>query len=171
MSQVGFGKAVISKKSGQPIQLLRSGQLLSLTTDCYAGLILQKPFYAEFVGPGAAVGSVFDMHCTSVYTLGSVEFWVPSNRTERQEAFQKRVTYIESLQKITLEQSPLRRAFLIVGQLCQWVGTKEASQVSHELIAQMVGVLPGTVAIAWQQYIEEPSAYENRLELMANQIV
>jgi hypothetical protein len=131
---------------------------LAIATDCQGGLILQKPFYAEFVGPGAAVGGVFDIQCTSAYVLGNVQFLELTTYAERQQAFQKRIALIEKFQEAVLvEASPLHRACLIVNQLYQWFGVDETKRIPNELLAQLVGVLPGTIAIAWQQYTQNPA--------------
>lgn len=141
-----------------PLQLFGSGQLLCVTSDSPAGLILQQPHYADFIGLGAAVGGSFDIKCTSVYTLGDVKLWVPETYAQRQQAFQRRIAYITCLHKITFVQSSLQRAYLIVRQLCVWLGLEEAKAIPHELVGQLVGVLPTTVAIAWQQYLKDHHA-------------
>lgn len=152
MSHVTGDKALINKADSRPIQLLKSGQLLAIAADCQGGLILQKPFYAEFVGPGAAVGGTFDIQSTSAYVLGKVQFLELTTYAERQQAFQKRIAYIKKFQETILpEQSPLRRACLIMNQLYQWFGVDETKRIPNELMAQLVGVLPGTIAIAQQQ--------------------
>lgn len=158
MSYITGDQALINKADSRPIQLLKSGQLLAIAADCQGGLILQKPFYAEFVGPGAAVGGSFDIQSTSAYVLGNVQFLELTTFTERQQAFQKRIVCIENFQETILpEQSPLRRAFLVVDQLHQWFGIDEVKRIPNELMAQLVGVLPGTIATVWQQYTQNPA--------------
>lgn len=158
MNHVASGKTLLNKVDSRPIQLLKSGQLLAIAADCQGGLILQKPFYAEFVGPGAAVGGSFDIQSTSAYVLGNVQFLELTTYAARQQAFQKRIAYIEKFQNILLEQSPLRRACLIVNQLYQWFGVDETKKISNESMAQLAGVLPGTVAIACQQHAQSSAA-------------
>lgn len=135
-----------------PLDLLKTGQLLALTSDCRGGLIIQKRFYADFVGPGAAVGGSFDVNCTSVYAIGKVEFYAPTTYEERQQAFQMRITYTQKLGEILLELAPLPRAFLIINQLSQWLGVDKVKKIPPELIAQLGGVLPRTAAIALQKH-------------------
>lgn len=141
-----------------PLQLLRSGQLLALSANSQGGLLIQKPFFAEFAGPGAAVGGSFDVKCTFVYVLGTVEFQAPATYAERQEAFQQRMTYLQKLQEITSEEAPLSRARSIVNQLNQWCGIDEVNNIPNELIAQLIAVFPETVAIARQQRLQEQPA-------------
>ncbi len=147
----------MSQTSSPPLQLLKSGQLLALTTDCQGALLIQKPYFAEFAGPGAAVGGSFDIKCTSVYVLGVVKFQAPASLSERQQAFQQRMGYIKQLQEITSEQTPLRRARAMVNQLNQWCGVDEVRNIPNEIIAKLIAVLPETVAIARQQRPQELS--------------
>ncbi len=135
-----------------PLDLLKTGQLLIVRPNCQGGLIIQKRFYADFVGPGAAVGGSFDVSCTSVYAIGNVEFYAPTTYEERQQAFQKRIAYAQTLGEVLQELAPLRRAFLIINQLSQWVGADKTKRIPPELIAHLGGLLPRTVAVALRQY-------------------
>lgn len=141
-----------SINSALPLQQLGSGQLLCVVPNFQVGLILQQPHYAEFVGVGAIVGGSFDIKCKSIYAIGKVDFSVPITYRERQRAFQLRMNYMKQQQAITSVISPLKRACLIVQQLCGWIGATEARQIPTDLVAQLVGVLPKTVDTAWQCY-------------------
>ncbi len=145
-------------KSGSeslPLSYFKSGQFLSLTSDCQGGLILQKPFYADFVGPGAVVGSSFDVNCTSIYVIGTIKFSASTTVSERQQAFQQRMAYNHRLQEIAEIEAPLRRAFSILQQLSQWVGAEEANKIPDEIVARLAGLLPRTVKIARRKYPAE----------------
>jgi hypothetical protein len=141
-----------SASASLPLSFFKSGQFLSLTTNCQGGIILQKPFYADFVGLGAAVGSSFDVNCTSVYVIGAVKFCASTTYSERQQAFQKRMAYSQQLQEIAEVEAPLDRALLILRQLCEWVGAEEAKKIPEELVARLVGLLPKTVEFARKTY-------------------
>lgn len=138
-----------------PLQLLTSGQLLALAADSQGWLLIQKPYFAEFVGPGAAVGGSFDVRCTNVYVIGQVRFQAPVPQAERQQAYQQRIHYIEKLQEIASEPSPLSRARSMVQQLYEWCSVEEVNQIPSELIALLIGVLPGTVTIARQERLQD----------------
>lgn len=137
-----------------PLSFFKSGQFLSLTPNSQGGLILQKPFYADFVGPGAAIGSSFDVNCTLVYAIGAVEFGVPTTLTERQQAFNRRMAYSQRLQAITVQEAPLYRSIVILNQLCKWVGAEEARNIPDDLVARLAGVLPKTIKVARKTYVE-----------------
>lgn len=143
-----LNQQVNSGSASLPLSFFKSGQFLSLTADGQGGIILHKPFYADFVGSGAVVGSSIDVNCTSVYVIGSVKFDAPTTYSERQQAFQQRMAFSQQLQDIVQVEAPLRRALLILNQLCQWVGAEEAKKIPNELIARLAGLLPRTVELA-----------------------
>lgn len=131
-----------------PLSFFKSGQFLCLTPNCQGGLIIQRPFYADFVGPGAAVGSSFDVNCISVYAIGKVEFCVPATYSKRQQAFGQRMAYSQQLQDIVEQEAPLHRSILMLNQLSQWVGAEEATKIPDELVARLAGVLTKTIKVA-----------------------
>ncbi|HEY9826616.1 MAG TPA: hypothetical protein V6D19_14320 [Stenomitos sp.] len=152
-------------KSKQPIELLKSGQLLCVTADASHGIILQKPFFAEFVGPGAAVGGLFDLECVSIHTLGSTEFLVPASLSERQAAFRRRIDDIEMMQNLCQSEAPLRRAIDLLELLCNRFGLEEVRKIPDDVLSKMVGVLPGTISMAWQkQFNVQSPADQNELD-------
>jgi hypothetical protein len=140
------------------LDLFKSGQWLALKPECRGGLIVQKSFYADFVGPGAAVGGSFDVNCTSVYVLGEVEFYAPTTYTERQHAFHKRVSYIKKLSEILAVNASIHRACLTIRQLCLWVGVNQTRSIPLELIAQLGGLIPHSVALGWRHLSTKHSA-------------
>jgi hypothetical protein len=141
----------MSSKSNQPIELLKSGQLLAVTDSEPAGIILQKPFFAEFIGPGAAIGGLFDLKCVTIYTLGKAEFTAPATQEERQLAFRRRIDDIATMQTLCQAEAPLRRAIDLLDMLCDRMGTTEIRSIPNEVLAKIVGVMPGTIAMAWQK--------------------
>ncbi|MGF1601634.1 MAG: hypothetical protein ACFCU8_06380 [Thermosynechococcaceae cyanobacterium] len=154
-----------TKRNTQPIELLKSGQLLALSKDEPAGLILQKPFHAEFVGPGAAVGGMFDVQCVTIHTLGKAEFTVPENKEERQVAFNQRLEDISLIQTLC-DEVPLKRAIALLELFREkQFALDEIQTIPNEVLAKLVGVLPSTFEMAWQQQLgpalsNQPAAFE-----------
>ncbi len=144
--------------SALPVSLFQSGQLLAIQPNCRGGLILQRSFYADLIGPGSAVGGYFDVKCKSVYLLGDLKFYVPTTYEDRRLAVQKRVNCIKKQQSIVLVPSAVERAEMIIDVICRWLGRAEAQNIPHELIAQLAGVLPKTATLAWQKYLEKAIA-------------
>ena len=141
----------MSSKSNQPIELLKSGQLLAVTDSEPSGIILQKPFFAEFIGPGAAIGGLFDLKCVTIYTLGKAEFTAPATQEERQLAFRRRMEDITAMQTLCQSDVPLKRAIDLLDMLCDRMGTDEIRSIPNEVLAKIVGVMSGTIAMAWQK--------------------
>jgi hypothetical protein len=163
----------MTSKSNQPIELLKSGQLLSITMNPESGIILQKPFFAEFIGPGAAIGGMFDLQCVTIYTLGKVEFTVPANLEERQQAFRRRMADIETMQDLCQSDVPLARSIGFLDMLCDRFGSEQIRTIPNDVLAKVVGVLPGTIAMAWQKQMKLQSpadtvqTYAEELEFAA----
>lgn len=135
----------------KPLELLKDGQLLSLSHDSPTGLILQKPYYAEYVGPGAAIGGMFDLQCVTIHLLGNVKLTVPETLDERQNAFQKRMEDIEKMQLICEIDLPIDRAIAILDTLSKQFPQEEIQMIANDVLAKLVGVLPSTIVTAWQQ--------------------
>ncbi|MBL1176044.1 hypothetical protein [Pantanalinema sp. GBBB05] len=135
-----------------PVSLLQSGHCLSLSATSQGGLIIQKPFYADFAGAGAAVGCTFDGDCVAIYALGTVKFEIPTTFAERQAAFQQRIAYSDRISNIAIVRCHDHRAMLIVNQLCAWAGLDQAHKIPAEWIARLVGVSPRRIRAAWQQH-------------------
>jgi hypothetical protein len=136
---------------GKPVDMLKSGQLLAIGGSPDAGLIIQKPYFAEYVGYGSAIGGVFDLQCVTVHTLGDVQITVPADKNERQSAFQKRMDDIATMQKLCELDSPLERGISLLELLCDQFGAAQIQTIPNDVLAKLVGVLPNTIAIAWSQ--------------------
>ncbi len=139
----------ITDQNAAILDRLKSGQLLTLDPGCQGGLIILKSFYADFAGAGAAIGGAFDLACTAVYVVGSVQLQ-PAPREQREEALNTRIACAEMLAEIASIPVPLRRSYRIVEQLSQWLSREVAATIPAELIAKMVGVLPISVELAQQ---------------------
>ncbi len=135
----------------KPIEMLKDGQLLSLSQSYPAGLILQKPYYAEYIGPGSAIGGMFDLQCVTIHPLGNAELSVLETLDERQDAFQKRMENIEQMQQICEKDLPIERAVAVLEMLSQHFHLDEIQMIPNDILAKLVGVLPSTMAAAWQQ--------------------
>ena len=152
-----------------PVELLKSGQLLAIGGSEGAGLIIQKPFFAEFVSHGAAIGGLFDLQCVTVYTLGNVQITVPGEKVDRQCAFQRRIEDIESMQELCQADSSLERGVSVLKLLCEKFDRQQVQTIPNDVLAKLVGVLPGTIGEAWKQVVSlRDPATSNTLESFAS---
>jgi hypothetical protein len=147
--------------SNNPLELLKNGQLLSVANSPDAGVILQKKFFAEFVGPGSAIGGMFDVGCVKIYTLGQGNLNTPSTLVERQQAFHRRIEDIEMMQKLCQVEAPLQRSIDLLEMLCDRFSLPEVRKIPNDVLAKTVGVFPHTIIMAWQQRFNVSSPTDN----------
>ncbi|MBF2087680.1 MAG: hypothetical protein IGR80_16305 [Synechococcales cyanobacterium K44_A2020_017] len=134
--------------SGQPLDWLHNGTLMMVNDRRRGGLILCKEYYAEFAGPGAAVGGLFDMDCTRLIPVGTLSILTPPDHEARQRAFKIRRQWIRLTQQFTDCPVPLQRAQMILNQFETYFGPETVAEVPDDAFALLVGVLPYTVRLA-----------------------
>jgi hypothetical protein len=103
---------------------IKCGHLLMVNDRRRNGLILCKAYHAEFAGPGAAVGSFFDVDCERVVPVGDLSLISPESHEERQKAYLIRRQWIRLTQQFenyfdqeTIERIPDDAFALLVGVL------------------------------------------------------
>ena len=117
------------------------------------GLILFKRFHAEFAGPGAAVGSSFDLDCEQILPVGDLSLVTPKNHEERQKAYLIRRQWIRLTQQLTDNPSSTQRAQMILNQFENYFGAETVMKLPDDAFASMVGVLPQTIELV--RYVPE----------------
>ncbi|GAB4357876.1 MAG: hypothetical protein Fur0042_27300 [Cyanophyceae cyanobacterium] len=110
------------------------------------GVLLVKPYYAEFAGPGAAVGGEFDRDCLAAIPIGNLQLLTPQNSTERQTAYRIRLQWLKLTSRFTVIDAPAVRSRQILEQFEQYFERDQVYQVSHAALAMVVGVFPQTMA-------------------------
>jgi hypothetical protein len=130
---------------GDILTQLNSGQLLMVNSRKRNGLIIYKRFHAEFAGPGAAVGSFFDVDCRRAIPVGDLSLVHPETQEDRQKAYLIRRQWIRLTQQLTDNSVPLQRAQMILNQFENYFGLEMLAQISDEAFALLVGVLPQTI--------------------------
>ena len=139
----------ISPVSNPPIlEQVLSKQWFAVDRRRRNGLIIVKPFHAEFAGPGAAVGGSFDQDAINVIPVGDVVMVPPTTHHDRQEAFLIRRQWIKLTNQVTDESVPVRRAQMMLTQFDNYFERVVVDQVPDEAFALLVGVFPRTVRIA-----------------------
>ncbi|MGJ3252104.1 MAG: hypothetical protein ACFE0J_13380 [Elainellaceae cyanobacterium] len=130
------------------LDLLQQGHLLMVNSRRKNGLILYKKYHAEFAGPGAAVGSFFDLDCQRVLPVGDLSLIPPHSHDERQKAFLIRRQWIRLTQQFTDSSVSLKRAQMILNQFEVYFDQDTISQIPDEAFSLLVGVLPYTIRMA-----------------------
>ncbi len=124
---------------------LRDKQLLAINPRRKNGLILYKQYHAEFAGPGAIVGSLFDLDVVRVLPVGNLSLVYPQTSKERISAYLIRRQWVRLTKQITDNPVPLQRAQVILNQFENWFDSETAAQLPDEAFAFLVGVLPQTI--------------------------
>lgn len=130
------------------LEYLRSGQLWRINSRRRNGLILYKAYHAEFAGPGAAVGGLFDLNCQRVIPVGNLSLIRPKSHQDRQDAYLIRRQWIKLTQQFTDQSMPLQRAQMILTQFETYFDQDTITRIPDEAFASLVGVLPYSVRMA-----------------------
>ncbi len=133
-----------------------SGYLLVVDRKRRSGLIILKEFHAEFAGPGAAVGGLFDEDCQAVIIMGDSCLTLPESPDERQEAYKIRRQWIRLAQQFTDHSLPTERARMILNQFEIYFDQDTIARVPDAAFAQLVGVLPNTIRLS-RRSLHKPS--------------
>ncbi len=146
----GMTNANEGQNASEILQLLHSGQVLMVNSRRRNGLIIFKRFHAEFAGPGAAVGGVYDRDCQGALPVGNLSLVSPETHEDRQKAYLIRRQWIRLLKQITEKPSPQQRVQKILEQFEQYFDEETVSGMPEEAFALLVGVLPQTVRMIRQ---------------------
>ncbi len=129
------------------LKLLHSGQVLMVNNRRRNGLLLYKRYHAEFAGPGAAVGNLYDRDCELALPVGHLSLLSPESHEERQKAYLIRRQWIRLIRQITEKPEPQQRVQKIIEQFEQYFDSETVAQLPDEAFALLVGVLPQTVRL------------------------
>ncbi len=124
---------------------LREKKLLVVNPRRRNGLILFKEYHAEFAGPGAVVGSEFDVDVQGLIAVGKLSLITPQTSKETINAYLIRRQWVRLTKQITDNPVPIQRAQVILNQFENWFDAKTTSQLPDEAFALLVGVLPQTI--------------------------
>jgi hypothetical protein len=109
------------------------------------GLILYKPYHAEFAGLGAAVGGLIDQDCQQVLPVGNLSLFSPESANDRQRAYLIRRQWVRLTLEITDNPIPSQRAQKILNQFEGFFEADIIAQLPDVALALLVGVLLQTV--------------------------
>ncbi|HEY9650898.1 MAG TPA: hypothetical protein V6C95_09555 [Coleofasciculaceae cyanobacterium] len=146
-------QALILRPIIQPTEIvaqLQSGQLLRVSGHRGNAIIICHRHHAELAGPGAAVGGVLDLDCGRVIPVGTIALVYPQSRRERQQAYLLRQRWTLFTQEAMKSWVPLQRAENLLIMLNKYFKPSVIDQLSDEVLAQLVGVLPTTIGMVRQ---------------------
>ena len=161
-------KSLVCRPITQPTEILsqlQTGQLLRVKSSPGNALIICHPHHSELAGPGAAVGSVFDLKCSRVIPIGKVSIVYPETRIERQNAYVLRQQWILFTHKAMESWVPLERAKGLLIMLYQYFDPQLIDELPDEVLARLVGVLPKSIGIMRQALVSERSPTASALKV------
>ncbi|WP_008318475.1 hypothetical protein [Leptolyngbya sp. PCC 6406] len=130
------------------LERITSGKLWIVNPRRRNGIVIYRKFYAVFAGPGAAVGGLFDQHCSQVIPLGKLSLLTPASHEDQQKAIRIRLQWVRLTQNFTDRPVPIERAQMILEQFKMYFDQEIVARVPDEAFAQLVGVFPETVHLA-----------------------
>lgn len=129
------------------LEQIKAGQLF-IVSRRRNGLILYKRFYADFAGPGAAVGGNLDQDCEAILEVGNLQLLSPNSPQEEEEAYRIRRQWTILTKQLTDTELPQARARLILSHFDNYFAPAVVDQIPNEAFSLMVGIFPETVAEA-----------------------
>lgn len=135
-------------QAGKILAQMRDKEMFVVNPRRKNGLILCKEYHAEFAGPGAAAGGLFDLDVVRILPVGNLTLICPQTSQERISAYLIRRQWIRLIKQITDNPTAIERAQLILNQFENWFDSKTVAQLPDEAFALLVGVLPQTIATA-----------------------
>ena len=114
------------------------------------GVILVKPYHAEFAGPGAFIGGNLDKEVLECHPVGNIAWAYSQPPDELIRALLIRRQWVLLLKQIVNNPHPTERAQLILNQMKRWFDSATVSTLTIEVFADLVGVLPQTIIAARQ---------------------
>jgi hypothetical protein len=148
------GKALVprSRYSQQVLNQLHKGERLQVIATKGSVLILCHEYHAEIAGSGAAIGGLADLRCRRLIPIGEVYFQALPSGQARQQARRIRQKWTRCTQKVLIHVEPTKRATIMLRILEKFCGVTAARALPQDVLAQLVGVLPETVAEIYQQH-------------------
>ncbi|MEX0271691.1 hypothetical protein AB3R30_21445 [Leptolyngbyaceae cyanobacterium UHCC 1019] len=126
-------------------------RLLAVGEKKRGGLILCKPHYAEFAGPGAAIACLTAPDYSFIIAIGAPELVEVTNPSDRQRAYSRRIQWVRWLQKIVFHPDPVQRAEKLFLGFEEFFTGEVVSQIPDEIMGLLAGVLPQTIAAVRSQ--------------------
>jgi hypothetical protein len=144
--------SVNSEALANTLEQVHEGKLLIVSSRRRNGLLLRKAFHTEFAGPGAAIGGNFDQDCQALVPIGNLSLVAPTTAEEALNALLIRRQWIRLLEQMTEHESPEERAQKVLTQFENYFDPRMVAKLEDSLLAELVGVLPGTIRRARQKH-------------------
>ena len=129
----------------EALQRIQKGEALIISNRRRGGVILRKPYYAEFIGPGAMIGGNLDRNCQGIIPLGKLSLVSPIDPPELYRSYLIRRQWVLNTRRLTELSEPSDRAQQLLDQLENYFGGDIIHLISSEDLAAIVGIFPSTM--------------------------
>lgn len=109
------------------------------------GVIIYKPYHAEFAGPGSLIGGTIDVNLVAILPVGELSVSFPETAKERIAAYLMRRQWNRLIKQVTDQPNPSERAQLILNQFEHWFDKQTMEAIPDDAFGLLVGVFPQTV--------------------------
>ena len=136
------------QKTIQDLDLLGSLQrqeCLIINSGRKNGVIIYKPYHAEFAGPGSLIGGTIDVNLVAILPVGELSVSFPETAKERIAAYLMRRQWNRLIKQVTDQPNPSERAQLILNQFEHWFDKQTMEAIPDDAFGLLVGVFPQTV--------------------------
>ncbi|MEB3274906.1 MAG: hypothetical protein ACO4CG_11965 [Prochlorothrix sp.] len=127
---------------------IQAGQSFIVNARRRNGVILCKPYHAEFAGPGALIGGSLDLTCQKLVGVGKLSILLPASPDDLHRACLIRRQWILLTQKMTAHDDSQERARLLLTQFDNYFRGDDLASLSDELLGQLVGTFCSTIVYA-----------------------
>jgi hypothetical protein len=124
---------------------LKNREFLIISPQRKNGVIIYKPYHAEFAGPGAVIGGSIDANLVAILSVGQLSVNFPETAKEKIAAYLRRRQWNRLIKQITDKPNPTERAQLILNQFEHWFDPQTREKIPDEAFAALVGVFPQTI--------------------------
>ncbi|NEQ95522.1 MAG: hypothetical protein F6K30_02105 [Cyanothece sp. SIO2G6] len=124
---------------------IQTGHTLTINSQQRNGLIICKPFHAEFAGPGAMVGGSLDSDCRELIVIGHLSVQPPGSYEDSHKAYCVRQAWNRLIHGFTQLESSSQRAKKVLTQFELYFGKETVTQIPDQVLALLARVSPQTI--------------------------
>jgi hypothetical protein len=120
---------------------------------------------ADLILPGSALGGVIDSRgFQHLIPIGPIKLTYPETLEARQKAYHRRLESIVWQQRFVSDPIPTNRAQKLLASLYKSFGVAVIDPLQDDVLARLVGVLPGTIATVRQRIVSALQHQSDSLE-------
>lgn len=124
------------------VELPQTSGLLAVSKYHRSGIIICHDYYADFIGPGAAISTRFDRDHQAVIAIAAPQLVQLTTFPERYQAYRQRMLWIRYFQRLIKDTAPDQRVEILLDMFRAFFSAELTAALPDELLARLIGVLP-----------------------------